>query len=752
MFGKLSVTGRRRRFLGATTALVGLFALTACETVGPRQTIKGTNSNTERTGSFGSSVAMSGNGLVMAVGVPTAKSAGLQEAGLVRVYERENTELSWGLVGVLTAQYPAPLQVFGTSVAVNATGSIIAVGAPGTVEYRAAGNVFVFSRIAPGDEHVLSSSITASNLFVDTNQQFGYSVALSKEGSRLAVGAPIANATTADTGSVATVNSGVVEVFDLADGKVGDSIRWKRQARVSDTRPQLNARFGHSIAMSDDGMRLIIGSPYYDTNLEDDGRALYYRFENGVLGNSFYYRQLINDGLLDPIRGLKSYFGWRVAISADGSTMALGAPGSRNNGGAVLVQTFDTAIGSFKFRKAYYEGATGATRLRQTGWTLDLSGDGSRLIVGAPTSDVTFGAWGIINTKTHALEYGGGGGNLERLGSAVAISDAGQVFVASAPIAENTLGFVRISDTLKAPTVPSISTATPGDQFVALTWKASLNASADLLTTYQVYAGNVLKCRTIGTACLALNLSNGTSYDFTVKATNVLGTSVASTVLTATPLAAIVNPQLPEGFTGQAAPDTGQAAPDQAAPGNVAGGATPLTGLGSAPGAVTGVKVVGGRRNVKISWTAPAGDGGQPILGYTVTATPGGRSCTTPDATTTTCVIGKLGDMKKYTFSVVATNIVGNGEASAASRNVWTQPKVSRSKSAVAKDIAQFAGLKVPASAKFSVKVIGKKSPGFCSVKAGAIIGKASGPCKVRVSVTRKGVTTSKDVVLRTVR
>jgi len=58
----------------------------------------------------------------------------------------------------------------------------------------------------------------------------------------------------------------------------------------------------------------------------------------------------------------------------------------------------------------------------------------------------------------------------------------------------------------------------------------------------------------------------------------------------------------------------------------------------------------------------------------------------------------------------------------------------------------------VAAAANFSVKVIGKKSPGFCSVKAGAIIGKASGPCKVRVSVTSKGVTTSKNVVLRTVR
>lgn len=743
MFGKSPLTGSRRRILGATTALVGLLALTACETVSPRQTISGTNSATEKTGRFGQSVAMSGNGLVMAVGVPAATVGGRQSAGLVRVYERESSSTSWSLLGVLEAQDPATNQAFGTSVAVNTIGNVIAVGAPGTSAYTAAGNAFVFSRIAPGDEHVLSSTIIASGMFVDTNQAFGTSVALSKEGFRLAVGAPYGDAKTTDTGRVAAANSGVVEVFDWTNGMVGSSMSWKRQARVSDTNPQSNALFGRSIAMSEDGMKLIIGSPNHDTNLQNDGRAVHYGYENGALGNSYYFRQAIADGETNSaIRDFKSYFGWSVAISADGSTMALGAPGFSNNIGAALVQTFNKSTGLYAFTKSYAKGTVEAGTPGSVGLSLDLSGDGSRLMLGAPTTSGSIGAWGIINTKTHALEFGNAGGAMEQLGSAVAISDAGQVFVATAPPANGAIGFARISDTLKAPTVPSISTATPGDKFVAVTWKASSNATADLLTKYQVYAGDVLVCTTIGTACLATSLSNGTSYNFTVKATNALGTSLASAVIAATPLATIVTPQLPEGFSDQVAADTPTTGDSN----------TPLTGLGSAPDAPAITKVVGGRRNVKISWTAPANNGGQEILGYTVTATPGGRSCTTTDAATTSCVITKLGDMKKYTFSVVATNIIGNGAASAASRNVWTQPKVSRTKSATAKDIAQFAGLKVPASAKFSVKVIGKKSPDFCSAKAGAIIGKASGPCKVRVSVTSKGVTTSKNVVLRTVR
>jgi len=743
MFGKSPLTGRRRRLLGATTALVGLFALTACETIVPRQTITGTNSATEKTGRFGQSVAISGNGLVMAVGVPAATANGRQSAGLVRVYERENSATSWSLLGVLEARDPATNQAFGTSVAVNKDGTVIAVGAPGTSAYTAAGNAFVFSRVAPGDEHVLSSTFIASGMFVDTNQAFGTSVALSKEGFRLAVGAPYGDAKTTDTGRVASSNSGLVEVFDWTNGQVGGSMTWKRQARVSDTNPQSNALFGRSVAMSEDGMKLIIGSPNHDTNLENDGRAVYYGYENGALGNSYYFRQVIADGETNSaIRDFKTYFGWSVAISADGSTMALGSPGFSNNIGAVLVQTFNKSTGLFTFTKSYAKGTTEAGTPGSVGLSLDLSGDGSRLMVGAPTTSGSIGAWGIINTKTHALDYGNAGGAMEQLGAAVAISDAGQIFVATAPPANGAVGFVRISDTFKTPDVPTISSATPGDKFVAVSWKASANATADLLTTYKVYAGNVLACTTIGTACLVTSLTNGNSYDFTVKASNALGTSLASAVIKATPLATIVNPQLPEGFTEQVAAETPTTGDSNAA----------LTGIGSVPDAPTVSKVVGGRRNVKIFWTAPTNNGGQEILGYTVTATPGGRSCSTTDAATTSCVITKLGDMKKYTFSVTAANIVGNSAASAASRTVWTQPKVSRSKSATAKSIAQFAGLKVPATAKFSVKVIGKKSPAFCSVKAGAIVGKASGPCRVRVSVTNKGVTTSKNVVLRTVR
>jgi len=70
-----------------------------------------------------------------------------------------------------------------------------------------------------------------------------------------------------------------------------------------------------------------------------------------------------------------------------------------------------------------------------------------------------------------------------------------------------------------------------------------------------------------------------------------------------------------------------------------------------------------GDGEVTVSWTAPVDDGGSPLLSYTVTAQPGGRTCTV-DAPNTSCIVTGLINGTEYTFTVAATNAVGTGEGS----------------------------------------------------------------------------------------
>ena len=91
-------------------------------------------------------------------------------------------------------------------------------------------------------------------------------------------------------------------------------------------------------------------------------------------------------------------------------------------------------------------------------------------------------------------------------------------------------------------------------------------------------------------------------------------------------------------------------------------------GVAAKPGAPTAVTGVARHQGVRVSWKAPASNGGAVITGYTVTATPGGATASTSGALTAT-VVG-LTNGTAYTFTVTATNSAGVGPASAASAAV----------------------------------------------------------------------------------
>ena len=88
----------------------------------------------------------------------------------------------------------------------------------------------------------------------------------------------------------------------------------------------------------------------------------------------------------------------------------------------------------------------------------------------------------------------------------------------------------------------------------------------------------------------------------------------------------------------------------------------------TAPGAPTGVAATPGGTTAVVGWTAPASNGGSPITGYTVTSSPGGKTCTWSSGPRS-CAIGGLAD-GLYTFTVRAANAVGPGPASGPSAQI----------------------------------------------------------------------------------
>jgi hypothetical protein len=193
-------------------------------------------------------------------------------------------------------------------------------------------------------------------------------------------------------------------------------------------------------------------------------------------------------------------------------------------------------------------------------------------------------------------------------------------------------------DVLYAVPVPGTVTNVTGAQAsgtsVSLSWNAP--ASGGPVTAYRItpYVGTTAQApTTVGntTSATVTGLTNGTGYTFTVAALNANGAGPESArSATITPFAA------------------------------------------QPPGAPTGVGAQPATRSARVTWTAPSGDGGSPLTGYTVTPYDGGaaQAATTVGAGTTAVTVTGLTNGKAYTFKVKATNAIGDGAYSPATAAV----------------------------------------------------------------------------------
>ncbi|MGZ6266939.1 MAG: fibronectin type III domain-containing protein, partial [Candidatus Limnocylindrales bacterium] len=267
------------------------------------------------------------------------------------------------------------------------------------------------------------------------------------------------------------------------------------------------------------------------------------------------------------------------------------------------------------------------------------------------------------------------------------------------------------------PGPPSAVTAVLGNRSALVSWTASA-ANGSTVTAYTVTASDgIHTCgwTTGALSCTVGGLTNGTPYTFTVTATNGVGSGPASSVSNAVTPAAVpdkpTNVVATRGDTSASVAWTAPAdngstitvytvtsSPDGQTCGWTVGQLScPVTGLrngtaytftvtarnivgmglpsdisnsvtpAAAPGAPTGVQATGADSAAIVSWTAPASNG-SPIAGYTATAWPGGRSCSTTGGLT--CAITGLTNRTTYSITVTASNGVGTGPASSPATSV----------------------------------------------------------------------------------
>ena len=335
---------------------VGSVRLYSMETSPP--TLLQTLVNAYPSGEYGCSIALSNNGNRLVVGARSEND----QTGVVRVYGRgRDTLMQWALVG-LPIDGLSSGERAGWSVSISGDGTSIAVGSPKGGS-TASGSVVTY-RLENRSNWVPYGSALEGVL----KEAFGYSTSISYDGNLVAVGSPKA------TNSAGASNAGKVSVFYLY------GTEWLPLPATAIQGTSANDIVGNSIALSQDGAVLVVGSKGGDSDNGVDNVGLCYIYEFGTdpeFGTDWV--------LLHTIEGMSKNerLGSSVAVSRNGDVVACGGEKALIHGvgtGVVRVWNRATSESSTIWPRSIDDGA-------MFGSALSVNEDGKVLAVGAPERD-----------------------------------------------------------------------------------------------------------------------------------------------------------------------------------------------------------------------------------------------------------------------------------------------------------------------------------------------------------------------------
>jgi hypothetical protein len=298
---------------------------------------------------FGRAVSISGNGTRVAIGGSLNDgSTGVPTAnrGHVKIYEYNATTKAWVQLGSDIVG-TTDLDQLGFSVSLSNDGSRVAIGCPHSASDK--GHVEIYDYIVGSGWSEVGTSIVGAT----AGMRYGYSVSLSNDGTYVAVGAPFDDTTASD--------SGLVNVYKYDSGwtKVGADI----------VGGGASYKLGTSVSMKNtvaSGPIVAIGIPG-----NDQGKVRVYEYDSGTAWAL--------DGSEISGKTTGDAFGTSVSIPDDASRVVAGGP--ENSSGTGYIRIYEYSVSDWSQMGSDINGTAVGDKF---GTSVSFSGDGSRVAVGSP--------------------------------------------------------------------------------------------------------------------------------------------------------------------------------------------------------------------------------------------------------------------------------------------------------------------------------------------------------------------------------
>jgi hypothetical protein len=364
-------------------------------------------SNAAEGAQFGIALSLTNDGNLLAVSATGEASAAkgvngdqkdtsMEGAGAVYIFARSGA--AWAQQAYLKASNTGGPDVgyqFGYSVSLSSDGSTLAVGSTsepsgiGGINANEtdtgapdSGAVYVFTH--SGSDWAQQAHVKPWNT-VTRGVLFGYSVGLSGNGDTLGVG-------TYDEQQ----GRGAVYVFTRNNGK------WAQQMRMQGANAEAGDSLGCALAISDDGNTIVAGAFDEDailTGIQPPDAGAHDEADDASAGAAYVFVR--KDGKWSQQAYMKGFntrlndqFGWALAMSRDGNTVAVGShvedSGSKGINGDQNDATMEDAGAVYVYTRsgdtwspAAYVKASNPKPAAEFGISVALSGDGKVLAAGA---------------------------------------------------------------------------------------------------------------------------------------------------------------------------------------------------------------------------------------------------------------------------------------------------------------------------------------------------------------------------------
>jgi len=385
-------------------------------------------SNTSAGAEFGRAVALNSDGSTLAVGAPHESTVFIDE-GAAYVFVRDPSG-GWSQQAYLQGTTTHYFAKFGGAISLSGDGSTLVVGAAGDASNatgingnefndcltaidppgatncsQGAGAVYVFTRSSATwtRQAYIKASNTLATSGIASSALFGSSLALSRDGNTLAVGAEGES-----SGAVGVNGNQAIDCASLGNCALGSGAvylftrsgnSWNQQAYLKASNTSLYMQYGSSVALSANGDTLAVGAANESTTspgINGDQTA----HDPSVLGDgsgAVYLLVRDGSGLWSQQAFIKAsklasdeYFGSATSLSDDGSSLAVGANGfiSLNDVDGGVAYFFSRNSSDTWTQQAYVRASNARlNHLDYFGGALSLSGDGNTLVVGGIGDD-----------------------------------------------------------------------------------------------------------------------------------------------------------------------------------------------------------------------------------------------------------------------------------------------------------------------------------------------------------------------------